>query len=216
MSCSQTKASPPTFFFSNKYGCETRNFIDSATQTAMPLCYESRHQFRPTLVSTMHIPTLVRHPFSEGRPAKNRRRIFFLLGVRISKKKKRTEKTDRCWKMSATFFFRKFRWATFKTLLIFRYTDWLVEVLIMAYYTPYIIGQYNLLYTANFEKHCWQVAESARYLIGRASVSKLKFACLTLTHRDPKTKTPPKNTKRNMMKHVFFSKSTGLQGKVYK
>ena len=74
----------------------------------------------------------------------------------------------------------------------------------MAYYTPYIIGQYNLLYTANFEKHCWQVAESARYLIGRASVSKLKFACLTLTHRDPKTKTPPKNTKRNMMKHVFF------------
>lgn len=133
-----------------------------------------------------------------------------------SQKKKRTEKTDRCWKMSATFFFRKFRWATFKTLLIFRYTDWLVEVLIMAYYTPYIIGQYNLLCTANFEKHCWQVAESARYLIGRASVSKLKFACLTLTHRDPKTKTPPKNTKRNMMKHVFFSKSTGLQGKVYK
>ena len=25
----------------------------------------------------MHIPTLVRHPFSEGRPAKNRRLIFF-------------------------------------------------------------------------------------------------------------------------------------------
>lgn len=192
--------------------------VTSSTQLRKPLC---RYATNPDInFDQLWFPPCTFQPwwdtpFPKAVPQKIDVESFFLLGVRISKKK-RTEKTDRCWKMSATFFFRKFRWATFKTLLIFRYTDWLVEVLIMAYYTPYIIGQYNLLYTANFEKHCWQVAESARYLIGRASVSKLKFACLTLTHRDPKTKTPPKNTKRNMMKHVFFSKSTGLQGKVYK
>ncbi len=31
-------------------------------------------------------------------------------------------------------------WATFKTLLTFHYTDWLIRILIMAYYNPNITG----------------------------------------------------------------------------
>ena len=33
-----------------------------------------------------------------------------------------------------------FIWATFKTLLAFRYTAWLIGILIMAYYNPHITG----------------------------------------------------------------------------
>ena len=36
-----------------------------------------------------------------------------------------------------------------QTLLTFHFTDWLIGILIMAFYNPYITGQYNPLYTAN-------------------------------------------------------------------
>ena len=38
----------------------------------------------------------------------------------------------------------------------FHYTGWLIGILIMVYYNPYIPGQYNLLYTLNNQGffHC--------------------------------------------------------------
>ena len=43
-------------------------------------------------------------------------------------------------------------WATFKTLVTFHYTGWLIGVSIMQYYKPWIDGQHNPQYTANNPK----------------------------------------------------------------
>ncbi len=46
-----------------------------------------------------------------------------------------------------------------QTLLTFHYTDWLIGILIMAYYNPHMTGLYNPLYTANDQGfgHCQTV-----------------------------------------------------------
>ncbi len=50
--------------------------------------------------------------------------------------------------------------------------------------------------------HCKrQVAESARYLIGRASVSKLKFACLRFKEKPTPQKTPLEKHLRGFLKN---------------
>ena len=51
------------------------------------------------------------------------------------------------------------KWATFKTLVTFHYTGWVIGILKMAYYNPHITGKYNHLYTANNQgfDHCSNV-----------------------------------------------------------
>ena len=49
--------------------------------------------------------------------------------------------------------------ATKKNLVAFHYsTGWLIRILIMAYYNPYITGQYNPLYTLN--NQCFFIAHN--------------------------------------------------------
>ena len=97
-------------------------------------------------------------------------------------------------------------WATFKTLLTFHYTGWLIGILITAYYNPNITGWYNPLFTANNEGfgHCSvEVGSLSHYLNGFSTIPGGVLDGISRPSTVPKEKLPPKR-KRLYSNHPFY------------